>query len=559
MRIKNIVFLLIILIAVILRFYNLGIVPAGFLNDEANAGYDAYSLLLTAKDQWGNLLPINNFIGFGDFQPPINRYLSILPIFLFGLTEFSVRFMSALSGVLSVAALYFLVKKLFNEKAALFSSLVLALMPWAVGLNRIGHESNIAILFLLVALIFGLVKKLGKSLYFCVFFLALSMYAYSAYILYAPLALTLVLYLNYKKDVGRSNLLRVLILFLILISPIIFQKNSASIRFSQVGLTNNINSIGLINDLNDERGQCLLSFSSLICKTNNKAVLFGSVLVKNYLSHFSPSFLYISGTSTQFSILPKRGLDYLYNFLPLVIGFAFLLKGSKQRKLNSVFIILFLLSPLPDSLTSDGNYVRASIMQPFIATVTGLGYFYLIDILITKYKNLKYIFLLLLFLVLTFSLTSFFIVYTTYFKNNYAIFSQYGYKDLVLNIKKSESSFDRIYLSRHLNDTKQYIYYLFYTKYDPFLYQQKKGVVYSFEANGWISVDRIGKIYFVQNPPTLKDLKSLPGSSTLIISNPVDFPQNVKSEFDTKDKLGNIIFKAVRLSDLLEYIKAKSD
>ena len=83
MRIKNILFLLIILIAVILRFYNLGIVPVGFLNDEANAGYDAYSLLLTAKDQWGNLLPINNFIGFGDFNPQLtDTYQYFLSFYL---------------------------------------------------------------------------------------------------------------------------------------------------------------------------------------------------------------------------------------------------------------------------------------------------------------------------------------------------------------------------------------------------------------------------------------------------------------------------------------------
>ncbi len=555
----NFILVLVIFIAIFLRFYQLGSIPAGFLNDEANAGYDAYSLLLTGKDQWNSFFPLNNFVGFGDFQPPLNRYSLLIPIFLFGLNEFAVRFISALAGVLSVVAAYFLVKKLVSQKAAYFSALLLAVMPWAVGLNRIGHESNLAILFLITALFFGFLQKFKSSLYYSVIFLSLSMYTYSAYILYAPLVLAVILHSNYTKG-GYKFFLKPLILFLIIISPIFFQKNSASVRFSQVGLTTNINSIGLINVLNDERGQCLTTFNPVICKiTNNKGILFTSQFIKNYLSHFSPNLLYISGTPTQFSILPKRGLDYVFNFLPLILGIAFLLKNTQQKKLSMLFLILFLLSPLPDSLTSDGNYTRSSMMIPFIAIITGLGYYYLFNFLRNNYKNLKYPSIALFILLIFLSAISFYVGYSTYFKNNYSIYSQYGYKDLISNIKANETNFNRIYLTTHLNDAKQYIFYLFYSKYDPFLYQQKKDVVYRTVTDGWISVDRIGKIYFVQNPPTLKDLKSLPGSSTLIISNPVDFPQNIKSEFDIKDKLGNIIFKAVRLSDLLEYIKAKSD
>jgi 4-amino-4-deoxy-L-arabinose transferase-like glycosyltransferase len=545
---------LIVLVALFLRFYQLENIPAGFLNDEANAGYDAYSVLLTGKDQWNNFLPVNNFVGFGDFPRPIHRYLLLIPVYLFGLNEFSTRFISALAGVLSVAALYFLVKKLVNRKAAFFSALLLAIMPWAVGLSRIGHESNIAILFLIIALIFGLVQKSSKSLYYVVIFLALSMYTYSAYILYAPLVLIVIFYVNYKKERGYGYLLKPLVLFLILISPIIFQKNAATVRFSQVGLTTNINSIGLINNLNDQRGQCQAIFNPIICKiTDNKTVLYTGTFIKNYLSHFSPNFLYTNGTSTQFSILPERGLDYIFNILPLIFGFIFLLRNSKQRKLNSIFVILFLLAPVPDSLTSDGNYVRASIMQPFIAVVTGLGYYYLVNYLINKYKTLKYLILFLVFILISFSLSSFFIVYTTYFKNNYAIYSQYGYRDLMQKTYSLRNDYDKIYISRHLNDAKQYVYYLFYTKYDPRKYQSKKDVSYSVGADGWISVDRVENIYFVQKPPTSSQLEEMGNINSLIISNPVDFPKSIKPVFIVKDKLGNTIFEAEKSSDLLEY------
>jgi len=549
----KLILLLLVLLAGFLRFYQLESIPAGFLNDEANAGYDAYSVLVTGKDQWNNFLPLNNFIGFGDFPRPVHRYLLLIPVSLFGLNEFSTRFVSALSGIFSVIALYFLVKKLINRKAAFFSALLLAIMPWAIGLSRIGHESNIAILFLIIALIFGLVQKSSKSLYYSVFFLALSMYTYSAYILYAPLALIVVLYINYGKEKGYGNLFKPLILFLIIISPIIFQKNAATVRFSQVGLTTNIASIGLINDLNDQRGQCLISFNPIICKViDNKVLLFPSTFVKNYLAHFSPSFLYINGTSTQFSILPERGLDYLFNFLPLILGIVFFFKNSKQRKLSVAFIVLFLLSPVPDALTSDGNYVRASIMQPFLALFGGLGIYYFLDILKDK-KRLRYLSTALILLVISFSLISFFIVYLTYFKNNYSIYSQYGYQDLMTTVAREKNNYDRVYISSHLNDAKQYIYYLFYNRYDPKLYQTKKGVVYRAASDGWISIDKLENIYFVSSVLPVEQDASLSSQKVLMISSPKDFPKAIKPIFTVKDKLGNVIFEAINLSDLIRY------
>ncbi len=549
--------LTIILIAVFafttfLRFYQLGNIPAGFLNDEANAGYDAYSLLKTGHDQWNNFLPISNFIGFGDFQPPVFRYTSIIPIALFGLSEFSIRFMSALAGVLSVIVLFFLVKKLVNSKAALLSAVLLAIMPWAFGLNRIGHESNIAVLFLILALFFGFIQKSRKDLLISSFFLAACMYTYSAYILYAPITLFLILYANYKKELGFKPLFYVLIFFLILISPIIFQKNSASVRFSQVGITTNINSIGLINTLNDERGQCLAIVNPNICKiADNKIALFISIFVKNYLSHFSPNFLYINGTATQFSILPLRGLDYLFCFPLLILGIVFLLRQEKQRKLNIIFILLFLLSALPDSLTSDGNYTRASIMIPYLAILNGIGAFFLFDVL--NKQKFGRLFSLAFILVILFSFTSFYILYNSYFKNNYSIFSQYGYRELMQKTYSVETGYDRIYISRHLNDAKQYIYYLFYKKYDPSSFQKKEGVDYKTGEDGWISIDRINNIYFVDNPPTASQLKKLSNQKVLIVSNPVDFPKIITPVFVVKDKLGNTIFKAVNSTDLLEY------
>ena len=111
---KIIILLLILFLGTFLRFYKLDSIPAGVYIDEASHGYNAYSLLLTGKDEWGKQFPI--FLKeFGNYPSPLYTYISILPIKIFGLSVFSIRFISALSGVLLIL-FTFLVINFFGKK-----------------------------------------------------------------------------------------------------------------------------------------------------------------------------------------------------------------------------------------------------------------------------------------------------------------------------------------------------------------------------------------------------------------------------------------------------------
>jgi 4-amino-4-deoxy-L-arabinose transferase-like glycosyltransferase len=562
---KLVLLSIILLLSIFLRFYQLGNIPSGLFNDEANTGYDSFSILLTGKDQWGTILPFTNFKGFGDFPPPVYRYLSTIPIFIFGLSEFSVRFVSAIAGILSVLVLYLLTKKLFDEKIAIFSSLLLAIMPWAIGLSRVGIESNLAILFVLLALFFGLKnneKNKRRNLSIAVIFLGISVYTYSAYLLFAPLFLAVILFENFYKTKFRiKDVIFPIIIFLLLIAPIVINKSTASTRLSQVGLTTNVNSIGLLDNLNMQRGTCLESYPSVLCKViNNKPLVFSGTFVKNYISHFSVSFLYINGNPTQYSILENRGVDYIFGIAFLLLGLYFLVKVNKNTKVSLIVLLLLLLSPVPDSLTSDGNFSRASAMQPFLALVGGLGLYYLfIKLSLLKNNHIRRLGILVLIFIVSFSVISFFVRYTTYFKTNYSIFSQFGYKDLMTRVNKEKTNYDQIYISRHINDTKQYIYYLFFNKYDPSKYQSKKDVAFRNDSDGWVAIDRIENINFIENDSLLRKDESASKKKTLLIEHPNDIPDSIKPVFVVKDKLGNVIFKAIELSDLLEYDKKSKE
>src|SRR5665811_686306 len=105
--------LTITLLAGFLRFYQLSSNPPSLTWDEAAWGYNAYTLGIDGKDEFGVFLPYKYLESFGDFKPPMYAYLDILPVKIFGLNEFAGRFPSALFGTLTVLLTYFLTLQIF--------------------------------------------------------------------------------------------------------------------------------------------------------------------------------------------------------------------------------------------------------------------------------------------------------------------------------------------------------------------------------------------------------------------------------------------------------------
>ncbi len=65
-RFLSIIWLLVIFWGIFIRLFQLNSFPLGLMQDEALAGYDAYSILLTGKDHHGHFLPIT-FQAFNDW------------------------------------------------------------------------------------------------------------------------------------------------------------------------------------------------------------------------------------------------------------------------------------------------------------------------------------------------------------------------------------------------------------------------------------------------------------------------------------------------------------
>lgn len=149
LRKYNVFFLvIIILLAVFFRLYQLTTIPPGLYPDEAMNGNNAIEALGDGS--------INSFLQNAKVFYPENNgreglFINIqaLSIKLFGNEPWALRLVSAIFGVFTVLGLYFLAKELFKkESVALLASFFLATSFWHINFSRIGFRAIMAPFFL---------------------------------------------------------------------------------------------------------------------------------------------------------------------------------------------------------------------------------------------------------------------------------------------------------------------------------------------------------------------------------------------------------------------------
>src|SRR3990170_6422178 len=151
---KKALFIAILLLCVILRLYKITKVPISLNWDEASNAYNAYSILNTAEDEYGNFLPLANR-SFDDYKPPAYMYFTVPTVWIFGLSEFAARLPSAIFGVLTCITIFFLAKKLTNSNAISYTSFfLLSITPWHIQFSRAGFEANVGLFFVVSGLTF---------------------------------------------------------------------------------------------------------------------------------------------------------------------------------------------------------------------------------------------------------------------------------------------------------------------------------------------------------------------------------------------------------------------
>jgi 4-amino-4-deoxy-L-arabinose transferase-like glycosyltransferase len=489
----------IILIATVLRFYQLGNVPHGFAWDEAAIGYNGFAVLTTRRDEWLKKLPIS-FRSFGDFKAPLAIYLNGFFTFAFGLNIFAVRLPFAIAGVATVLGMILLVKNLLEKTQykkdasvlGLVAGVLMTFSPWHLQFSRTAFESGLALCFLvwgtfLFSLFLDRLEKdpQGKEKWgsnkehflaiTSVILLVASLYTYHSAKIVTPLLILLLVVSQWKKIWNRlvvfipAALTGIILMVPMIINSVYANGNERFNQASVLGL--HLSPIELVQ-----------------------------TLFSHFIVHFSPSYLLFGQTPTlrhgegQWGILFPVTLFLVV--VAVYVGVRQLLQKKKGNKTAQFPFIVFaivwvLIGTLPAVIGRDVPHSnRALLALPgfiFLA-VAGLRelaqYLYQdkIDQKITGSKGEKQLLMkatlgTLIFIYSACCLAYLHHYYTVFAKNSAPDFED-GYLEAMKIAKEEEKSVDKILVTNSYG--QPYIYALFVRKTNPIFYHGGSLIKYEF-------------------------------------------------------------------------------
>ncbi len=513
---------LILILGFFLRVYQVGQIPPSFSWDEVATGYDAYSLLQTGKDQFGNFLPLS-FRSLDDYKPPVYTYLAALSIKILGWNDLAVRFPSVLLGTLSILGTYILVQELFHSrKLALLSSMILAISPWHTHFSRLALESNNVIFFTTFATWFfhkGLTKSLLLPL--SVIFFGLGMFTYHSARFVIPIILCALVILNFKKIKLRSVGVWVSGIISLLIALQVIKVGtsiSGQMRFTGASIFTPVQSLQISKEkeinsawqnLDAQRQDRLGRF------WHNDILFYSTILVKNYFKHLDPNFWLFADNDTLRHHVQGIGIIYFIELPLLILGWYFLINKT-NKKVGWLILIWFLSSVVPSAVTRDVPHaMRIAVVMPLPQVLIALGLFHLIKKLTQKQ----------LFGTGIFIISSLYLLNSAYFLHQYFIHYpidssedwRYGRRQAAQFAEANKNKYDKILVSTNLE--YPHVFFLYYLRYEPRKYLAEGGTV----SGGWGEVtNKFDKYYFQPF-----DYGSLKENNYLFIGKPEEFAQEL--------------------------------
>lgn len=490
------ILVLILLFAFFIRFYHVATLPIVLNLDEAALGYNAYSLLKTGADEHGKFFPLA-LQSFGDWKLPVYPYLSMLPIALFGLTPLAVRLPSVLAGVISVFLLYQLSLLLFQKKPlALIAAFFCAVSPWSIYFSRAAYEVNVATMFFLAGMVlvtkYLFEKQRGHYLLVASVFFGLTFFTYHSYIVFLPLLLGGI-YFVYRLQFGftKQQVLAAGIFATFLLLSFLSTQAGGAKKFTTSTIFSNPDVIYSRADWFRTDG---VHTNDVVNKLlHNRYAGVGYQIIQNYVSTFSPYFLFDRGGFKTMHNTGSSGNLYVFDALLMTIGIISML--WRREKVVPLLLLWLCIGPIPASLTLDAqNSTRLFMLMPVYLLLAAYGAYAAGSFLFhTKYifRSLFGVLFVGLFLI---NILYVFDIYFVHFNFRRANFWGYGYKKSVDIVKEYPS--DHVVISGP--DNFPYIYVLFYTAYDPAKFQ-KEAKYYPPTDEGFVYVKSFGKYSFPIN------------------------------------------------------------
>ncbi len=371
----------ILILAALLRFYNLANNPVSPYWDEVSIGYNAYSISQTGKDEWGEPLPLL-FKAFGEYKLPGQIYLTVPFVKILGLNDFSIRLPSAVMGILAVFAIYLLTSQLaqkitssrYSHKIALFSALLLAISPWHLQFSRAAFEANSAISLYAFGLYFlysGL-KKPRNYIYAAIIF-GLSFYFYYHVRIIIPLIAIYFSIAYFKLLFKNLRTISVAVIFFLIITlPIIYsaftpQALKRSEEVSIIDITT--------PQTNPDFVKAYAKYQNLSVIPNNfkDKLAWTDVLFEYYLRHLDFNFLFTTGDPHQpRHSTTNHGLLYYFQIPLLLTGLFLLIRKHSKESIFVIFLgAIFPLSAIFSDLTP--HALRSSLGSFNLSLLSAFG------------------------------------------------------------------------------------------------------------------------------------------------------------------------------------------
>lgn len=494
---------LILILAFIIRITWIKAIPPALYSDEIDQGYNAFSILQTGKDEHGSFLPVS-FRSFGDWKPPLQTYLMVPFIYLFGLNEYSVRLPSVIMGTGSVYLMYLLARHIFrnnnsSHKLSLLCALLLSLAPWHILHSRSAMLVMAALFFLQGGILFYLTALRRSSYYFLsALFFSLSVFSYYGMRIIVPLIMAFLIFKDIadRKNEAVRNLTVFFFWGFLFLLPlgISFLKNPDVVfgRAKTVSIFYDQGTKLRKWELTTQDG---IGADTVVTRFfHNNPYLYARSFLSHYFSHFNPEYLFITGDLSPPFWIPGLGVLYILDGIFLLYGIF--LYFTRKEKFRLLLFVIFTVSFIPAGftfMTPSSNRTFTAVMPMAIFTAYGLT---------AAVKRIR--FLNTYFIVMLAILYSFLNVYGfgQYFKvmpEKRADIWNYGWREAAEYISSVQDRYENIFISD--KNGMPYVYLLFYNKVDPSLFQKTAVRKYQSDEYGYEHVDSFGKYIFFRDPP----------------------------------------------------------
>ncbi len=542
-RLTALILIAILVVAAGLRLWKLDKVPVSMFGDELDLGYQAYSILKTGKDYYGNSWPIH-FHSLAEWRTPLYLYSAVPTVAMFGITPYGVRLPAAIFGILGILAIYLFVKELSgNKNLGLVAAAVLTFSPWHIQYSRAGFEVTEMLFFLILGLwlFFKAVHSpgnAGKWLWLSGVSFVLTPWIYSTAKLFTPILLVF-LFLVYRKEIFKisaRNLLFTMVAMIVVGGPIAYSTlfGGGAQRFSYISIFSDptVESEIGTDRLNDAhaRGEngTGLNPTMLDRIVHNKFTFIGANFIRNYFQPFSADFLFNNGDPNPRQSIHEMGEFYKVEAAALVVGVILFFVSKKYSiKDKATIIFLILAGVIPAAMTRDGgnHATRLILILPPLVILIAIGLFDGVSLLKSKYRNLIIGGYLILFGI------SFFLYQHNYWVHNPTQSERWwhaGYGESIKYVKENQSKYDKVAISTSAEPP--WIFFAAHYEYPPADWQKNFPIGNDVVVDGLGKVSHIDKFYFGSFSGGMYEWGHVLDNKTLFIASAKDVNVNLIME-----------------------------